>query len=103
MAYSIAGSFTSVVTSFVSDILLPPLSLLPFINRNMDEKFAILRRGPKYNVTDGVGYNTLRQAADDGAVVLAYGYVSIFHVTQLVLENGSTRVGHAEGTIAGLS
>ncbi|KAI9047129.1 hypothetical protein LZ554_008583 [Drepanopeziza brunnea f. sp. 'monogermtubi'] len=69
----IAASFTSVVTSFVSDILLPPLSLLPFINRNMDEKFAVLRRGPGYNVTDGIGYNTLAQAAGDGAVVLAYG------------------------------
>jgi len=57
----------------VSEILLPPLSLLPFINRNMDEKFAILRRGPNYNTTDGHGYNTLKQAADDGAVVMAYG------------------------------
>ncbi|CZT03988.1 related to ion channel [Rhynchosporium agropyri] len=69
----IAAAFTSVVTSFVSDILLPPLSLLPFINRNLDEKFAILRRGPGYNQTDGIGYNTLQQAAEDGAVVLAYG------------------------------
>ncbi|PBP23621.1 hypothetical protein BUE80_DR005328 [Diplocarpon rosae] len=69
----VAAAFTSVVTSFVSDILLPPLSLLPFINRNMDEKFAVLRRGPGYNTTDGIGYNTLSQAADDGAVVLAYG------------------------------
>ncbi|KAH7383479.1 large-conductance mechanosensitive channel [Cadophora sp. MPI-SDFR-AT-0126] len=69
----IAAAFTTVVTSFVSDILLPPLSLLPFINRNMDEKFAILRRGSGYNETDGIGYNTLQQAADDGAVVLAYG------------------------------
>lgn len=73
--YRIAAAFTSVVTSFVSEILLPPLSLLPFINRNMDEKFAILRRGPLYNTTDGHGYNTLKQAAEDGAVVLAYGYI----------------------------
>lgn len=42
----------------------------------MDEKFAILRRGPNYNSTMAIGYNTLKQAADDGAVVLAYGYVS---------------------------
>lgn len=45
----------------------------------MDEKFAILRRGPEYNTTDGIGYNTLQQAADDGAVVLAYGLVSPFN------------------------
>jgi hypothetical protein len=42
----------------------------------MDGKFAVLRRGPSYNTTNGVGYNTLQQAADDGAVVMAYGYVS---------------------------
>lgn len=41
----------------------------------MEEKFAILRRGPHYNATSGHGYNTLKQAADDGAVVMAYGYV----------------------------
>lgn len=69
----IAAAFTTVVTSFVSEILLPPLSLIPGINRNMDSKFAILRRGPNFNKTDGIGYNTLEQAAADGAVVMAYG------------------------------
>jgi large conductance mechanosensitive channel len=39
----------------------------------MDEKFAVLRRGPHY--VRGRGYNTLQQAVDDGAVVMAYGYV----------------------------
>ena len=74
----LASAFTSVVTSFVSDILLPPLSLLPFINRNMDEKFAVLRAGKNYhNGTHGHGYNTLSQALGDGAVVMAYGYVQI--------------------------
>lgn len=72
--YSLASAFTSVVTSFVSDILLPPLSLLPFINRNMDQKFAVLRAGNNYhNGTHGHGYNTLSQALADGAVVMAYG------------------------------
>ncbi|TVY13580.1 Anditomin synthesis protein L [Lachnellula arida] len=69
----IAAAFTTVVTSFVSEILLPPLSLLPFVHRNLDEKFAVLRRGPAYNRTDGHGYNTLDQATSDGAVVMAYG------------------------------
>ena len=69
----IAAAFTTVVTSFVSEILLPPLSLIPGINRNMDSKFAILRRGPNYNKTMSIGYNTLEQAAADGAVVMAYG------------------------------
>ena len=76
--FRIAAAFTTVVTSFVSEILLPPLSLIPGINRNMDSKFAILRRGPNFNKTDGIGYNTLEQAAADGAVVMAYGYASPF-------------------------
>ncbi|KAH8592810.1 large-conductance mechanosensitive channel [Bisporella sp. PMI_857] len=69
----IASAFTSLVTSFVSEILLPPLSLLPFINRNMEEKFAILRIGQGYHHNGTHGYNTLEQALADGAVVLAYG------------------------------
>ncbi len=66
----IAAAFTSVVSSFVSDILLPPISLIPFIDRNLDEKFAVLRRGAH----QAGGYNTSKQALDDGAVVMAYGF-----------------------------
>jgi hypothetical protein len=39
----------------------------------MDEKFAVLRHGQTWK--KGAIYNTLQQALDDGAVVLAYGYV----------------------------
>jgi large conductance mechanosensitive channel len=39
--------------------------------RNMDEKFAIMSKGPHYH--EGTGYNTQEQARDDGALVLAYG------------------------------
>ncbi|KAJ5457874.1 hypothetical protein N7475_009262 [Penicillium sp. IBT 31633x] len=67
----IANAFTKVVTSFVSDLVLPIVSLLPFLNRNMDEKFAVLSKGPNFNFENG--YNTLRQAREDGALVLAYG------------------------------
>ncbi|KAL4973542.1 large-conductance mechanosensitive channel [Aspergillus desertorum] len=67
----IAQAFTGVVNSFVSDVVLPVISLLPFINRNMDEKFAVLSKGPNYEEMNG--YNTLEQARDDGALVLAYG------------------------------
>lgn len=52
---------------------LPIVSLLPFLNRNMDQKFAVLSQGPNY--VDGEGYNTLEQARDDGALVLAWGCV----------------------------
>lgn len=50
---------------------MPPLSVIFPINRNIEEKFAVLRRGPNYDET--TGYNTLHQAQDDGAVVMAYG------------------------------
>lgn len=69
---SIANAFTKVVTSFVSDLVLPIVSLLPFLNRNMDQKFAVLSKGPNFA---SEGYNTLHQAREDGALVLAYGYV----------------------------
>ena len=67
----IAAAFTTVVKSFVSDIVTPILSLLPFIDRNLNEKFAVLRRGPSYRKNDG--YNTVKSAQDDGAVVMTYG------------------------------
>jgi large conductance mechanosensitive channel len=67
----LAAAFTSIVNSFVTDILLPPLSVLLPLNKNMDEKFAVLQRGPNYEEQNG--YNTLKQAQEDGAVVMAYG------------------------------
>ncbi|PVG01717.1 ion channel [Serendipita vermifera] len=65
----IAGAFTRIVNSTVSDLLLPLVALLPFMGRNLPQKFLVLRGGP--NAADG--YNTLKQAEDDGAVTMAYG------------------------------
>ncbi|KDQ59938.1 hypothetical protein JAAARDRAFT_77827 [Jaapia argillacea MUCL 33604] len=67
----IASAFTRVVNSLISDIIIPPISLLPFMSRNLEEKFLVLKGGPSY--TPPLGYNTRQQAADDGAVTLAYG------------------------------
>ena len=39
----------------------------------MDQKFAVLSGGPNY--VSGVGYNTVEQAREDGALVLAWGSV----------------------------
>ncbi|KZV82378.1 gated mechanosensitive channel [Exidia glandulosa HHB12029] len=64
----IAQAFTTVIQSLVNDVILPPIALLPFFGRNLPEKFAILRSGPH-----GPHYNTLEQAASDGAITLAYG------------------------------
>ncbi|KAF2647880.1 gated mechanosensitive channel, partial [Lophiostoma macrostomum CBS 122681] len=69
----LAAAFTACANSLVSDIILPIISLLPFLSRNLPEKFAILKHGPNYNSTISTGYNTKAQALDDGAVVFAYG------------------------------
>ncbi|KAF2179367.1 ion channel [Zopfia rhizophila CBS 207.26] len=69
----IAASFTACANSLVTDIILPIISLLPFLSRNLPEKFAILKHGPNYNGTITNGYNTKDQALSDGAIVFAYG------------------------------
>ncbi len=73
---SLAAAFTTIVNTFVTDILLPPLSILLPLNKNLDEKFAVLKPGPNYERDRG--YNTLKLAHDDGAVVMAYGWVLSF-------------------------
>ncbi|KAF1951343.1 gated mechanosensitive channel [Byssothecium circinans] len=69
----LAASFTACANSLVTDILIPVISLLPFLSRNLPEKFATLKHGPHYNTSIANGYNTLGQALDDGAVVFAWG------------------------------
>ncbi|KAF7309873.1 hypothetical protein MIND_00359500 [Mycena indigotica] len=64
-----AGGFSNLVNSLVTDVLLPPISLLPFLGRNLPAKFSVLRAGR----TPHAIYNTLEQAAADGAVTLAWG------------------------------
>ncbi|ODA76269.1 hypothetical protein RJ55_08114 [Drechmeria coniospora] len=78
----LANIFTDLVKSFVSAILMPPISIILPVNRNIEEKFAVLRRGPSYNAT--TGYNTLHQALEDGAVVMAYGSF-IYQVVSFVM------------------
>jgi large conductance mechanosensitive channel len=70
---SIATTFTACANSLVSDILLPIISLLPFLSRNLSQKFAILKHGPNYDPSISTGYNTREQAVSDGALVFAYG------------------------------
>jgi len=64
-----ASAFTAVANSLVSDIILPVISLLPFLSRNLGEKFIILRHGE----TGAWSYNTINQALEDGALVWAWG------------------------------
>ncbi|KAK3997382.1 large-conductance mechanosensitive channel [Cladorrhinum sp. PSN332] len=69
----LASMFTAVVTSLMTDILLPPLSVILPLNKNLEEKFAVLKGGESGGGGGGGKYNTLKQAQEDGAVVMAYG------------------------------
>ena len=71
----IATSFTAVVNSLITDIVLPPFSLIPnpFSSGSaggLEEKFLILKPGQ----SSGENYNTRAQAIADGALILSYGY-----------------------------
>ncbi|KAI0132277.1 hypothetical protein BJ170DRAFT_239650 [Xylariales sp. AK1849] len=68
---NLASMFTSITTSFATDVLLPPPSVILPLNRNIDEKSAVLQVGPNYEDLDG--YATLARAQGGGAVGLAYG------------------------------
>lgn len=93
VALIIGSAFTAVSSSLVSDVLTPLLSLVPFLDRNLINKFVILSCGRydktgsedapvKLNTTQALSrglhymhceYNTLEQAAADGAITLSYG------------------------------
>ncbi|KAF2455640.1 putative ion channel [Lineolata rhizophorae] len=66
----IANAFNAIVSSLTTDLILPVFALLPFVNRNLEEKFAVLRSG-HHEPADG--YNTAKQAREDAATVLAWG------------------------------
>lgn len=60
----IGAAFSSLVNSLVSDIILPPISLLSSNSRNLQSHFFILRKGE----TPDAIYNTIEQAAADGKI-----------------------------------
>ena len=47
--------------------------MLPCMDRNLDEKFLILKKGHEFNET--LGYHTRKQALEDGALIWTYGWV----------------------------
>ncbi|KAG0367331.1 large-conductance mechanosensitive channel [Gamsiella multidivaricata] len=59
----IGGAFSKVLSSFVDDILTPPLGLV-ISGSNLENWFIILRHGK----TPGKRYETIDQAQEDGAV-----------------------------------
>ena len=67
IAFILGAAFTTVVRSFASDILMPPIGLL-FGDLDFSEFFVVLREGDP-----GAPYNTVQAAKDAGAVTLNYG------------------------------
>jgi large-conductance mechanosensitive channel len=68
----IGAAFSKVVTSLVSDIILPPLSLFSADSPNLESHFLVLREGR----TTGAVYNTIEQAVDDGRIAISFGFRS---------------------------
>ena len=46
------------------------------MDRNIAEKFWVLKKGPNFPE----GYNTRKQAMEDGALIMTYGYVNVLLV-----------------------
>ena len=44
----------------------------------------MLRAGPRYGKGAGRGYNTIKLALEDGAVVMSWGYVFPFPIDSLI-------------------
>ena len=63
----IGAAFTSIITSLVKDIVMPPISLLTG-GLDWSNKFIILRDAP-----DGGVYKTAADAAKAGAITWNYG------------------------------
>ena len=62
MGLIIGAAFSNVVTSLVSDVILPPISLISPDSRNLQSHFWVVRQG---ETADAI-YNTVEQAAADG-------------------------------------
>lgn len=68
IGFTVGAAFTTIVKSFVSDILMPPMGLMTG-NSDFSDKFLVLKDG----VTDTSPYLTLAEAQSAGAVTLNYG------------------------------
>lgn len=66
----IGGAFGKIVTSFVNDILMPPIGLL-LGNRSFEQLFLPLEKG--ILTLEGSQYTTLAEAEAAGIPVLRYG------------------------------
>lgn len=65
VAVSLGSVFTPIVASLVRDIIMPVLSL--WSSRRIKDSFLVIKNG------EGRDFETVEQARDAGAVVVAYG------------------------------
>lgn len=68
IGFTVGAAFTTIVKSFVSDILMPPVGLLTG-QSDFSDKFIVLREG----ANAAMPYVTLAEAQAAGAVTLNYG------------------------------
>ncbi|WP_454192919.1 large conductance mechanosensitive channel protein MscL [Paenibacillus sp. Marseille-Q7038] len=66
----IGGAFGKIITSFVNDILMPPIGLI-LGNRSFEQLFLPLEKG--IFTLEGSKYTTLAMAEEAGIPVLRYG------------------------------
>lgn len=97
----LASAFTAVVNSFVTDILLPVISLFPFLSRNLDQKFLVLKYPEDHRDGSWSGYNTIEQALKSGAVVWAWGSFVDKCMRLFVVALSLFAVGRIYGAVSG--
>lgn len=68
IGFTVGAAFTTIVKSFVNDILMPPVGLLTG-QSDFADKFIVLKEGVEMSAP----YTTLAQAQAAGAVTLNYG------------------------------
>lgn len=68
IGFTVGAAFTTIVKSFVNDILMPPVGLLTG-QSDFADKFIVLQEG----TTAAAPYTTLAEAQAAGAVTINYG------------------------------
>lgn len=68
IGFTVGAAFTTIVRSFVNDILMPPVGLLTG-RSDFSDKFIVLKEG----ISTAAPYATLADAQAAGAVTLNYG------------------------------
>jgi large conductance mechanosensitive channel len=69
IAVILGAAFQATVSSFTTDLLMPPVGILT--GSNLQDWFYVIKKAP--SSTENTTYNTTQQAHDDGAVTINPG------------------------------